>query len=982
MTTEPTTAAAGGRLPLRRHQSEALAVLREGAVADERRSWVVLPPGAGKTRAGVEHAIHLLDRKLIERVVVFGPNTAIQGQWAKEWNRLGGGRPPAGANRDLTQIFTALTYQSLAVFDADRDNVDRDEGTRSTDQGGEPDDRATGSGQPGPDGSLLDSLAPGGRTLVDNLVAAGPMLLILDECHHLLEVWGRLLSDLLALLPDVWVLGLTATPPATMSTRQRELVTDLFSTIRYSASIPALVREGDLVPFADLVWVTEPTREEQDWLSAQAERHTEFITGILDPGQGTIGLLEWVDRRFLGDRAEAVSWQTMSRQRPELCDAALRLHHAGLLRLPPGARPGEQHRRDPDPDDWARLIEDWMRHHLLASGVASDQNLAEEIRRRLPAIGYRWTRHGIAAGRSPTDRVLSHSAAKPRACVDIVAAEAATLGDHLRMLVLCDFESATATLAADIRDVLDERSGSAFLTLETLAADAQTARLNPLLVSGRTVAGPPDVLRELIAFIAVDDADLAARLSVTDPITGVSRIDGRWTSRDWVPYVTSFFTSGAAQVLIGTRALLGEGWDAPAVTGLIDLTSATTPTAVTQTRGRALREDPKWADKVALNWTVVCISPDHPRGGQDWNRLVRKHDGFFGTDSSGEIVDGVAHIDSAFSPYHPPEDDIDAINARMTRRSQTRAEVAERWQVGADYRDEEMRSVRIIAADVDGAVPVSGRPEVVDSSNRRGGGRTEAVSGSAGTEATAEGIIPMPRHRKGDPGKVLPFPLRAPTVIVWAVVGLLLVAAAVLSDGGAAWFLGLLAASLLVSLPAVLTVAGRRRQRIYGANPTVAQIAGAIAEALHTLDLSSAGAHAVRMTIDARGDLRCHLDADPASAEVFALALDEAVSPVGDPRYLLPCWRLPSRTHGVRGWLTQMRWGTGSAQTADPIWVGVPTVLGTKKDRATVFAAAWETWIGGGEPIYTRNPDGAGILAAVRGGDPWGMTSVLRMRWR
>ncbi|HHX47538.1 MAG TPA: hypothetical protein GX718_09245, partial [Brevibacterium sp.] len=66
----------------------------------------------------------------------------------------------------------------------------------------------------------------------------------------------------------------------------------------------------------------------------------------------------------------------------------------------------------------------------------------------------------------------------------------------------------------------------------------------------------------------------------------------------------------------------------------------------------------------------------------------------------------------------------------------------------------------------------------------------------------------------------------------------------------------------------------------------------------------------------------------------------------------------------------------------DPIWVGVPTVLGTKKERAVAFAVAWDTWVGGGEPIYTRNPDGAGILAAVRGGDPWGMTSVLRMRWR
>ncbi|UVI35731.1 DEAD/DEAH box helicase family protein [Brevibacterium spongiae] len=971
------------RPPLRRHQGEALTALREGTAADERRSWIVLPPGAGKTRVGIEYATHLLDRNLVERIVVFGPNTAIQGQWAREWNRCGGDLGPAGTRRDLSQVFTALTYQSLAVFDTDRETVDSDD-AHDAGRNVASDDRVTETGESAQAGSLLDALAPGGRELVDTLVAGGPTLLILDECHHLLEVWGRLLADLLTLLPDVWVLGLTATPPSTMSTRQRELVSDLFSAVRYSASIPALVKEGDLVPFADLVWVTEPTREEVGWLSAQAERHTEFITGILDPNHGTIGLLEWVDRRFLGDRAEAVSWQTMSRQRPELCDAALRLHHAGLLRLPPGARLGEQHRRDPDVDDWARLIEDWMRHHLLVSEAASDHDLAEAIRRRLPAIGCRWTRHGIAAGRSPIDRVLSHSASKPRACVDIVSAEAATLGDHLRMLVLCDFESATATLSADVRTVLDERSGSALLVLETLLADAGTAPLNPLLVSGRTVAGPPSVLAELWEHIATEDEELAARLHITDPESGVSRLEGSWTSREWVPHVTAFFASGTAQVLIGTRALLGEGWDAPAVTGLIDLTSATTPTAVTQTRGRALREDPNWADKVAVNWTVVCISAGHPRGAQDWGRLVRKHDGFFGTDADGEIVDGVAHIDPAFSAFQPPADVADAINARMTLRSQSRAEVARRWNVGADYRDEEIRSVRIVAADSDPAeidsdpaVAGSDRAEVASS---RGGGDSD--SNRAGGAADSDGIVPMPRHRDGDPGRILPFTLRAPVVIVWATVGLLMLVVAMLSTSAAAWICGLIAAGLLLGLPVLLSVAGRRRQSVYGTTPTVAQIAGAIAEALHTLGLSSAGADAVRMTIDAHGDLRCHLDADPASAEAFALALDEAVSPIGDPRYLLPCWRLLTRADGLRGWWTQMRWGIGAAQEADPIWVGVPTVLGTKKERAVAFARAWDIWIGGGDPVYTRNPDGAGILAAVRGGNPWRLTSVLRTRWR
>ncbi|WP_231443259.1 DEAD/DEAH box helicase family protein [Brevibacterium zhoupengii] len=955
------------RPPLRRHQREALEALLESAGADSRRSWVVLPPGAGKTRVGIEHAQNLLDGGHVSKVVVFGPNTAIQTQWANAWDELRtyadrtdrvdhsdhaehfdrvehsdhaehfdrvDHSDHAGIDRALPTHFTALTYQSLAVFDDDRSNTK----------------------------NLLDELAPGGRALVDRLGDVGPLLLILDECHHLLDVWGSLLTELLDLLPEVWVLGLTATPPGTMTTAQSELVTGMFSDIRYSASIPAVVREGDLAPFADLVWVTTPTNEENSWLSAQATRFTELITGILDPAQGTVPFLEWVDKRFLGTRDTVVSWAAMSRSNPELCTAALRLHHADLLRLPPGASVAEQHRRDPDAHDWALLIDDWMRHHLVASEAAEDMELAEAIRRALPAIGYRWTRSGIRAGRSPVDRVIAYSASKPQAASEIICAEAATLGQQLRTLVLCDFESVTATLSADVREVVDEDSGSAQLVLETLVSDARTTDLRPLLVSGKTVAGAPEVLSDLCARIAESDESLAARLRIGEPVAGVSRMEGPWSSRAWVPYVTEFFTTGRSQVLIGTRALLGEGWDAPAITGLIDLSTATTPTAVTQTRGRALRRDPKQPGKVALNWTVVCVSPDHPRGDQDWGRLVRKHDGFFGTDSEGEIVDGVAHIDSAFSPYEPPAVDLtEEINARMITQSQDRAEIARRWSVGSDYRDEELRSVRILA-----------------DTGPRG---ADALARFETDTADNDEIGAMPRHLGGDPGRILPFGIRTATIVPWLGVGLILLLLGVGLGGAGGAVLTVLSLVVWLSLPAVLSVAGSRRTRLYAKPPTVGQLAGAIVEALQQTGHSSVGSEAVRIRVDARGDLRCHLDADARSAEAFALALDEAVSPIADPRYLVPRWALPHPQEGIRVLAERLRCGWSSMQQSDPVWHAVPSTLGTRRESALAYAQAWDRWVGGGETVYTRNPEGAGILTAYRGTNPMRMSSVLRTSW-
>jgi len=583
-------------LRLRRHQALALGALDRAGAQGRRRAWVELPPGAGKTLVGLETARRLLDPsspRPVRRAVVLGPNTAIQGQWLDQARALG---LSVGSERTLAEAFTALTYQSLAVFDPDAEVGD----------------------DPTDDAPLMARLHDNGRALVEALRAAGPLLLVLDECHHLLEVWGRLLGELLDLLPDAVVLGLTATPPETMTREQAALVGELFGAVVFEASIPAVVREGDLAPFAELAWLTVPTTGEQDWLATEATRFQELVTQLTDPDFGSLPFLSWLDARF---RADELPWPELVRLEPALSGAALRMHHAGLLALPDQAVPTEEHRRDPTADDWVLLVGDWLGTHLSRTGDARDEQVVAAVRRALPAVGYVWTKRGIRRGRSPVDRVLARSEAKTTATVAIVATEQLNLGERLRMLVLCDHERASATLPVDLRGVIDQQSGSAHAVLTALLADAGTAALHPLLVTANTVAGGEATLALLRSTSAVD----GLRIEPVDD--GAHRLVGPWTSRDWVREVTRFFEAGHTQVLVGTRGLLGEGWDARRITGLIDLTAVTTTTAVTQTRGRTLRVDPHWPEKVALTWSVVCVSDEHPKGGNDWDRLVRKHQG-------------------------------------------------------------------------------------------------------------------------------------------------------------------------------------------------------------------------------------------------------------------------------------------------------------------------------------------------------------------
>src|SRR5260370_6594125 len=78
-----------------------------------RRAYLVLPPGAGKTLIGLEIA-----RRLGNRCLVLGPNTAIQEQWVKQWRTYQPASVGAGDTTDLTAPITALTYQAICDLDS------------------------------------------------------------------------------------------------------------------------------------------------------------------------------------------------------------------------------------------------------------------------------------------------------------------------------------------------------------------------------------------------------------------------------------------------------------------------------------------------------------------------------------------------------------------------------------------------------------------------------------------------------------------------------------------------------------------------------------------------------------------------------------------------------------------------------------------------------------------------------------------------
>jgi len=362
-----------------------------------------------------------------------------------------------------------------------------------------------------------------------------------------------------------------------------------------------------------------------------------------------------------------------------------------------------------------------------------------------------------------------------------------------------------------------------------------------------------------------------------------------------------------------------------------------------QTRGRALRTDPLWPDKVAVNWSLVCVSDKHPKGGNDWDRLVRKHDGFYGVDADGDVVSGIAHVDPAFSPYAPPPvTAFDEVNARALVRSEQRRDIREAWRVGTAYDDELVHTVRITGARHRRSDP----PAVV----------------LHGTDVQVRDRRPSPWH---------PHPLIAVGIVLAGIAFVLdLTPVAVIAIG-------------VATIAGIQTTVAVDRARVLceelARPPGIEQVAFAVADALKETGLSPRGADGVQMHLDEDGDHRCVLEGvAPDVSAAFASSLDEAVSPMASPRYVVPRHVMLEPVDNEDG----VRLLLGRLRPDAEVWHTVPTLLGTTAERAQTFARAWDRWVGGGPALWTGSPEGEGVLVTHRGSDPFAVTTVLRTQWR
>ncbi|HEY8547966.1 MAG TPA: hypothetical protein VIL36_23065, partial [Acidimicrobiales bacterium] len=624
--------------------------------------------------------------------------------------------------------------------------------------------------------------------------------------------------------------------------------------------------------------------------------------------------------------ADPARWDAFWDRDPRTAAGLARWWTARGLALPAGfdPPPGADPTAPLTLTDRLRLLHAWL--HDPAAEVPDDARAAvtADTRRHgvaLTTAGPRWQR-------SAADVVCAFSSAKGPAAAAILAEEARRRGDRMRALVAVERDQATSPPAA-LRAVLGEDAGTAARVLAALCAEPEVAERGVLLVTGRGAWADALGAERIAAAVNVDpDVTAGGRWVEIEgcDIRGAVRLAGRggaWAPARWLGAAEVALDAGAAQVLVATRGLVGEGWDHPPLDVLVDLTDVASSTATTQLRGRAIRIDPADPDKLASLWDVVVA---HPAAPGDWQRVRRRHAHWWGPGPDGAVTTGPAKIDPRLAVAEPPPPtEADRVNAASA------AAVAD------------IAATRAAWAAVD----------------------------PGGVAAAAVHVRrPHRRRRVRVRGPHWPWQAAgaAASVTTTAASGAL---TAALSSGPPAAVVGTAAVGL-----AAMVVAGWCGVGVRGRWRDEPATLLAVAEGV-TAGLVAAGRTEL-------AGARVVVDADPAggwyaladgvdddAAELWADALAEALGPLGTPRWLVDVGRSGRGGRSRRG-----RRGRDDAHA----W-RVPTAVGTTRAAAEAFVAAVRRRVPGATLVRAGTPRATElVLAAHAPGADDGIDRSLRWR--
>ena len=641
---------------------------------------VAAAPGAGKTVLGLE-----VIRRLNKRALIFVPAISLRDQWKERFldsfidpeNTALKEKWDKDFSTDLKNpgIITCATYQALYHLYS--------EYTESGDDGF--------------------------KKLTEFYRNEGIETICLDEAHHLKREWSKALTDFVTEM-NPKLISLTATPPMDTSNIEWKRYIQLCGDIDIEISIPEMVSKKCLCPHQDYVYICTPDQKEQMQVDAEIERNRTAVQEILadpqlygelknlsflkEPTENAEILIKYPDYLrhvidymsyikdkhivvFEGDRFAA-------EKAFDLWDKRIKEMVGPLTDVNEWFLPLMQDILENDPDRYSnelkgKLIEKLTAEHMMKNKKVSGQYFRDKM-----------------------DKILVGTVSKLEALEKIVKEESVSMGNRLRCLVLMDHirkediskvetdQSLTDLGVSTVFERLrrEEHLGNLEKYLEIETEDNPSAkrvyRLRLGVLTGSVVILPNAVMDTLVS-----EAGYTGNVKKLG-ITGYSILEssGDMGSRI-VSLVTGYFSEGRIEILIGTAALLGEGWDAPSVNTLIIGSTSAMYVKTNQMRGRALRILADDENKVSNIWHLMTYS-DQLKDISEVKSMCQRFDTIVGLSMDGRRVEnGIERLnENGFTMKNPAE-----WNSHMLQKAANRDFVKTGWEGVCFTGSSEVRNV-------------------------------------------------------------------------------------------------------------------------------------------------------------------------------------------------------------------------------------------------------------------------------------------------
>lgn len=618
---------------------------------------IVAAPGSGKTTLGIE-----LIRRMNGNVLILAPSITIREQWVariKEAFLCDGCKGEDYLSQDLKnpKAITVATYQAL------HSAMTRFQGTEKDGE---------------EDAATTVEVDYAGFDLVGTMQKADIKILCLDECHHLRSEWWKALEEFKSKFNNIKTISLTATPPYDSTPAMWTRYMNMCGEIDEEITIPELVKEGSLCPHQDYVYFNYPTKAEEQEVHKFTERSQAMMQTLMRDDQ----LLSYIrmHRGLSGQSSDDL-----------LLDDPAYLSSI-LIYL--------QSRNVPFPSRLQRLLgakhlpnmsTEWMECLLQgflyddADSYMCDKTYREMLIDQLKAQGLIEKRKVVMTKSAAIEKLLTNSLGKCNSIRDIVFHEYQTTGDALRLLVLTDYirKEYEKSLGNEERDV-NALGVLPFFEMLRRENAKKGGHVRFGVLCGTIVIIPAEAREALerevadcgkVTFSKVGNLEKSDYLKVT-AVGDAHFLTGA---------VTNIFAQGAMQVLIGTKSLLGEGWDSPCINSLVLASFVGSFMLSNQMRGRAIRVWREEPDKTSNIWHLVCLKPwnevqKNPEDGisEDYTLLERRMEHFLGLHYTEDTIEnGMDRLQIVKPPFNKMN--VDSINKKMLAMSGQRASLKERW---------------------------------------------------------------------------------------------------------------------------------------------------------------------------------------------------------------------------------------------------------------------------------------------------------------